>query len=259
LEQTLYLGWVSIIFAAIAIKKYRTLPEYLFYIKFLIFLALAAFLVSMPPYFDLLLFKAYFPSFLLYKVLPMFRAYARFGILVILSTMTLAGFGIKFSMDLLKDSPTKLISLKLAIIALILFEFINIPPLHCTNLDDKIPLVYSWLRDQPGDFAIAEYPMRSGDTSEGYINLNYLFYQRIHQKKLIESVLPVPEALKIRDRITDITVPGAVPQLKKMGIKYVIVHLDRYRTEEEPLALKQVRDLRLVKVLDKDEIYELLP
>ena len=64
-----------------------------FYVKLFLFITFVGILFSMPPYWNFGIFKIYFPSFFMYKILPMFRAYARFGILVMLSISVLAGIG----------------------------------------------------------------------------------------------------------------------------------------------------------------------
>jgi hypothetical protein len=266
LEQTLYLGWVSIIFAFLAIKKYKFIPcadtsrtkcSFYFQIKFLIFLTLAGFLFSLPPYIDLFFLKIYLPSFFLYKIIPMFRAYARFGILLILATTTLAGFGIAWTLDSFKNNPIKKNVLKFLVVIFILFEFNNIPPLHCVDLNSNIPLVYSWLKNQPDDFGIIEYPLKKGDTSEGYANLDYLLFQRVHQKKIFDATIPQSDALKIREKVSNLASDESIALLKLLGLKYVIVHLADYGIGEEPLNLSRFHALKLLKKIGSDEIYEL--
>ena len=49
------------------------------------------------------------PSFFMYKILPMFRAYCRFGIVVELAVAVLAGFGLKFFLRDLSHREQKLL------------------------------------------------------------------------------------------------------------------------------------------------------
>ena len=76
------------------------------------------------------------PSFFMYKMLPMFRAYCRFGIVVMLAVAVLAGFGLKEIISKLKAQSSKLIVTAL-LCGLDLFEFWNWPPYmeieHCKN------------------------------------------------------------------------------------------------------------------------------
>ena len=123
-EHTLYLGWVPLILAFVALRRwrrkgkeskksgtvpFRDSPFYRddFYIGFFVFLAVAAWLFSQPPWWNIFGFKIYMPSFFMYKILPMFRAYCRFGIVVMLAVAVLAGFGLKFFLERFKSQRTK--------------------------------------------------------------------------------------------------------------------------------------------------------
>ncbi|MFH1202701.1 MAG: hypothetical protein V1674_07485 [Candidatus Omnitrophota bacterium] len=278
IEQTLYLGWVPLILAFAAFKyrkKNKALREARgerretdnvnFYIELFSFSALVAFLFSFPPYINLGLFKIYFPSYFMHKILPMFRAYARFGILVMLCVSVLAGFGLKFILEKIKTSRTKVV-FTFFISCLVLFEFTTIPPFHATDLSKNIPEVYSWLKDQKGDLVIAEYPLGESGIGETYINLDYLLYQRIHQKRLINGAVPGTYAFKIRDKILRITDPGVPSALSWLGVKYVILHLEVYKSGMDRLAsdvigevpdLKKFNGFKLVRQFKDTEVYEI--
>jgi len=280
IEQTLYLGWTPLIFAFIAFKvwnkkrKNKQLAvnsEQLtekdnFYIGFFIFSAILAFLFSLPPYFNLWIFKIYFPSFFMYKILPMFRAYARFGILVMLCVSVLAGFGLKYILERIRSQKNKF-AFSTFIIFLVLFEFTNIPPFHATDIS-KPPSVYQWLKGQRGDFAIAEYPLgESMQLSESAVHLDYIFYQRIHQKKLINGAQIGTYAYKIKEKINKIMDAQTPGILKWLGAKYVVIHLDRYKTAEDSDAmdiigeapdLSKQKGLKLVKKFNDVEVYEVV-
>ena len=86
-----------------------------FYIGFFVFLYLAGCGISQPPRWDIFGFKLYMPSFLCIKILPMFRAYCRFGIVVERAVAVLAGFWLKF---FLSDSSRK--KQEVAVTALVL-------------------------------------------------------------------------------------------------------------------------------------------
>jgi hypothetical protein len=279
IEQTLYLGWTPLIFAFIAFRVWRKRRKNKqltvnreqstkdnFYIGLFIFSAIFAFLFSMPPYANLGIFKIYFPSFFLYKVLPMFRACARFGILVMLCVSVLAGFGLKYILERIKTHQ-KRFAFTTLITCLILFEFTNIPPFRTFDIS-KSPEVYIWLSKQKGDFAIVEYPL--GETvgpGEADMPYDYLFYQRVHQKKLINGAKIGTYAYKIKQKINKIMSPETPGILKWLGAKYTIIHLDKYKTSEDSEAMEiigEVPDLRkqvglkFVKKFDDVEVYEVV-
>ena len=270
IEQTLYLGWIPILLALIA-WKYRTSAkaknynDKKFYIKLLLFIAVGSVLFSMPPYFNLGIFKIYFPSFLMYKILPMFRAYARFGLLAILSVSILAGIGLKYLFENNKFTKQRT-ALAFLLIFLILVEFNNIPPFRSFDLS-KPPEVYAWLSKQKGDFIVAEYPLGEASSVETFVDLDYLLYQRIHQKKILNGAKPGTEADSIKQKLFKITDPNVSRILGSLGVKYVILHLQRYREGTNKKAvdiigevpdLTDKKGLKLVKKFGDDEVYEVM-
>lgn len=272
IEQTLYLGWVPIILAFIAFRRWRRTRKLKiedkddFIIGFFIFSAIAGFLFSMPPYFNLGIFKIYFPSFFMYKILPMFRAYARFGVLVMLCVSVLAGFGLKYILERIRTTK-KRFAFTALVSCLILFEFTNIPPFHVTDIS-KPPLVYQWIKEQKGDFAIVEYPLgESVGPGESAIPNDYLFYQRVHQKKMINGAQIGTYAYKVKQKISKIMAPQIPGILSWLGARYVIVHLDRYKTSEDLDAmevlgevpdLSKQKGLKFVKRFNSVEVYEVI-
>lgn len=271
IEQTLYLGWIGIILSVIAVRKKGflnfgikkdELDKFKFNKALFIFTFFLAVFFSMPPYWNFLLFKVYFPSFFIYKIFPAFRAYARFGVLAVLAISVLAGYGV----NRLILARKKRYVIVLLISFLVLVDFINIPPLKATEID-KCPAVYSWLAEQKGNFAIIEYPIKLGDTSEGYVNLDYLLYQRFHQKAIVNGASPGTEGYAIKQKIVKIADEKTPRILSALGVKYAIVHLSHYRESNNAEAadiigeipdLSRLKGLRLVKKLGEDEVYEVI-
>ncbi len=237
-EHTLYLGWVPMILAFVAFRIWRkrrkevkigTVPfgdsPYFredFYIGFFVFLAIAAWILSQPPWWDILGFKIYMPSFFIYKILPMFRAYCRFGIVVMLAVAVLAGFGLKFILERFKTRKSK-IAIAVLFWGLVLFEFWNWPPYRVIDLS-RVPAVYYWLKALPGDFAIAEYPLDTEGPNE-----KYKFFQTEHGKKIINGTIPSTYANKITQTITKLSKPHTAGVLRWMGVRYVLVHAEDYK------------------------------
>ena len=148
----------------------------------------------------------------------------------------------------------------------ILFEFNNIPPFHVTDVS-RPPAVYSWLAEQKGDFIIAEYPIGEATAGETYVELDYLFYQRVHRKKLINGAIPGTKAYDVTQKIIRIADEETPKLLSSLGVKYIVVHLDRYREGTNKKAVDIVGEvpdllksegLRLVKRFGSDEIYEVI-
>jgi len=231
-EHTLYLGWVPLILAFVAFRKWRRERRLRaksqepraredFYISFFIFLAVVAWFFSQPPWWNIFGFKIYMPSFFMYKILPMYRAYCRFGIVLMLAVAVLAGFGLKFILLKLKAENLKLF-VTILFCVLVLFEFWNYPPYKVIDVS-KVPAVYYWLQGQPGDFVIAEYPLDADSPNE-----MYKFYQTKHEKKIINGTIPETEANRIAKTLTKLSEKSTASKLKEWGVKYAVVHRDGY-------------------------------
>ncbi|MBI5873607.1 MAG: hypothetical protein HZB36_05635 [Candidatus Omnitrophica bacterium] len=275
IEQTLYLGWVPLILAFYAYKQWKSrrldpkkFPEYVssadnYLIGLFLFLAWLFFILSMPPYVNLIFFKIYFPSYLLHKVFPMFRAYARFGMLVSLCVSILAGYGLKYLLLKIKR-PSLAFLFTAGVCVITLFEFTNIPPWRVADIS-KTPAVYHWLASQDGDFIIAEYPMTKGIPGEAQENYDYLFYQTRHKKRMVNGAMPGTNAHLVKEKILKIEDQKTLSILKDLGVKYVILHSELYKTGEYMDAVdvvghvpSAIKGLKLVKSFDNDLVYEVL-
>src|SRR3989338_4848124 len=270
-EHTLYLGWVPLTLAFIAFRIWRRSrkspgrqgftrgsPENNredFYIGFFVFLAFAAWLFSQPPWWDIFGFKLYMPSFFMYKILPMFRAYCRFGIVVMLAVAVLAGYGLKFILERFKSRKTK-VAITALFCGLVLFEFWNWPPYKVIDIS-KVPAVYYWIKEQPKDIVIADYPLDADSPNE-----LYKFFQTAHEKKIINGTIPGTHANKVAQEIRRLSQPKTASILKWMGVKYVVVHKDDYlktdliEDKEDMERIPQNQGLKFVKSFPPQECPE---
>lgn len=277
-EQTLYLGWIPLVLALGAFltwkQRRRTLQtsrvyidtEENFLIGFFLFSALLMFFFSLPPFLDLAVMKIYFPSFFLHKLFPMFRAYARCGLFVILCVSILAGFGAKFILEKIKSKALRNV-LTFFLLSGIAFEFTNVPPWRVTDTTASIPEIYQWLSRQKGDFIIAEYPMPTAVAGEASENYDYMFYQTIHEKKMVNGASPGTKYFGIRQKISKLDHPQTAGILKALGVKYILVHLDLYRSGEYKEATDIVGDVphledaagyRFVAAFGQDLVYQVM-
>ncbi|RJP28958.1 MAG: hypothetical protein C4533_03965 [Candidatus Omnitrophota bacterium] len=224
-EHTLYLGWFALLLAIYAFNKRNTSPENKGYIKFFVFLALFVWLFSQPPWWNIGHLKLYMPSFFMYKILPMFRAYCRFGSVLMLAVAVLAGFGSKLLFKKFKSRIAKWLIFLISII-LILFDFWSWPPYKIMDVS-AVPEVYTWIKALPEGSIIAEYPMDIIGPAE-----MYKLYQTKHEKKIINATLPGTYAHKIIEkisRLSDFETAGILSWLK---VRYVIVHRNKYLDSE---------------------------
>ncbi|MDD4938553.1 MAG: hypothetical protein PHE18_02205 [Candidatus Omnitrophica bacterium] len=230
-EHALYLGWTPLFLAFFALRSWRKRrkswgPEYQgteenFYIGFSLLLLITAWLFSQPPWWKIGPVKIFMPSFFMYKLLPMYRAYCRFGILVMLAVAMLAGFGSKFILEKLKRKRDRILAASLFTFA-VLFEFWNWPPYKVIDIS-AAPSAYDWLKAQPEELVVAEYPLDDDSPNE-----MYKYYQTKHEKKLINGSTPGTYANQVAKTLKKLSLPETAEKLKTMGVKYAIVHRDDY-------------------------------
>jgi hypothetical protein len=171
---------------------------------------------SAPPYATVPLHKIYFPSHFLYRFFPMFRSYARFGVLVLLCFSILAAFGFKLLLEKANSCRWRVI-LTIFAFCLLSFEFLDIPPFH--NVDVNTLPVYEWLAKQPGDFAILVYP-------EDNSNFD-LLAQRVHRKRFLNPKgRTSPEIRSLYGNISNLTTPETIEKLRRWGVRYIVVRRD---------------------------------
>lgn len=236
IEQTLYLGLVPIflLFVGVRLARNKSFSEERHKL-FLVFIggSVVMLILSAPPYVPIGPIKVPLPSYLLYPIFPMFRAYARSGIFVNLLLSCAAAVvlsQIKFIYPFLKKKVALLF-----IWSFLIFDYWSISPDLFASVAP--PGVYQWLKNQPGDFIVAEYPMIPYNEAAYY---QYPFWQRIHGKRMVNGALPqCREAWKIYNAIQDFSRPGVVEILRNCGVKYVIVHPLLYKEGPIPSPIKR--------------------
>ncbi|MBA7669060.1 hypothetical protein ES703_77187 [subsurface metagenome] len=223
-------------------------------VSFFLFAGIVALIFSHSPYTEIGNFRILFPSYFIYKVFPMFRCYARFGIVVMLCVSVLAGIGLASILKKMKSAKRRRVFLSIVLL-LIFIEFAPTLPAPMVNAVNPPP-VYEWFSKQEGDFTIVEYPIET--------DYEYLFWQRIHQKRMVNGALPGTYADEVRKEIVDILKPETPGILKYLGARYVILHPDKYLKSEDVPVIGEVPDvskqrgLRLIKTFEEARVYEVI-
>lgn len=256
-EHALFLGFLPMFLAFWALINWKKKGEEGegFNFRFFAWLLLVSWLFSQPPWWNIFGIKLYMPSFFMYKIIPLFRAYCRFGIVVMFAVAVLAGFGLKFILSGFRSQRTKNVITGIAC-ALILFEFWNYPPYKIIDVS-KFPQAYHWLKEQPGDFTIAEYPLDADSPNE-----RYRFYQTKHNKKMINFTGPGTYANRVARTITKLSEPDTCGILKWLGVRFVLVHKMDYTNSGLMVNLKELEDiqknpdLKFVKSFENIDVYE---
>ncbi|KKM78947.1 hypothetical protein LCGC14_1354870 [marine sediment metagenome] len=256
-EQTLYLGYIPLTLALLAIALRRKKKSGKgedettnFATGFFIFGAFVALWFSVSPTLEIAGANIPMPSYFTYKIVPMFRVYARFGNVALLFIAALAGIGASFLFRRISKARY-LYPVMLIIIILISMEFTNIPPYRVSDVS-AVPAAYDWLSKQKGKFTIVDYPMYSNIEGGHY---SYLFFQRVHKKNLVNGTDTGTESDKLRLQLLDIKDPRVARMLKFLKVKYIVVHPDLY-PEEERSKLNDLKALKLIGKFGNDYVYK---
>ncbi|MCK5305564.1 MAG: hypothetical protein KAJ66_00335 [Candidatus Omnitrophica bacterium] len=235
-EYNLFLGFFVIIMSIYTHRLWRNSKkaeiadakkseEMDFSIKFFIALAVVAFSFSLYPVYNLFGMEIHLPSSFIYNIVPFFRSIGRFGIVLMLALSVLTAFGIRFLLEIDRIAKLKKV-LVIMFSVIILFEFLYIPPNKIANTAPTEE-VYFWLKEQPAETLIVEYPIEEDDT------VIYLFNQRVHQKKLVNGAPKGTEAYSTNEKIRDILNPQTKNILNKLDVSYVVIHFSKYSQQSE--------------------------
>jgi hypothetical protein len=230
-ENSLFLGYVPLALALVAIaaaglrRRAAALETAFFSVSdsrrlVCAFTASAAvaFLLSMPPSATVGSARVYLPSHLVFKVLPQFRAFARFGVIVTLCVAVLAGYGIK--VILLNRRFSRRATVVASLLALlILLEFTIVPPFYVLDTD-RADGYSRWLEKHGAGGAAAVYPLYAKDDFDNYA---YFFQQRLHGRELVNGADPGSEAEMYRQSVLDLYNEATPGLLKRLGADYLVV------------------------------------
>ncbi len=163
LEQQVSLGWGIVALGLIAILRWVPAgripqPASFAYVPVLVVVAVAALVCSLSPERTFGAFTFVRPSALLYGVVPMFRSYARFGLVVQLMAALLAGIGVD---RLLRAGTARARFACAALVVLAAGEYMVWPP---AAWRDVLPTsAHRWVLRQPGRLQVLDCAPPTGD------------------------------------------------------------------------------------------------
>jgi hypothetical protein len=151
------------------------------------------------------------------------RAPARLGIFVVMFLGVIAGFGYVALTDQLKASRRRIVLA--AIVAGLLVEYHV--RLELIPYPNTAPEVYQRLAEQPVG-VVAEFPVAAANFSDA--GAEYEYMSTFHWFPLVNGYSGVypPSYLARRDKLEHFPSPSSLAQLRHDGVRYVIVHSDRY-------------------------------
>lgn len=171
------------------------------------------FILSMPPYFTVEKTRIYLPSELVHRMLPLFRSYSRFSLMVLFCTLVLTAYGLAGLLE--RGWFKKHTALFVATLAvLVLFEYTIVPPFRYTEVKPPLP-AYAWLAGQEYAGPVAAYPM----DQKGWYVYQQLFEQTVHAKKMINAG-GLPYGVEPQYQyLMDLTHPYTPRVLASLGVK----------------------------------------
>jgi hypothetical protein len=201
LEQQLSLGWGIIALALVTIawwvmRDRRAAP--LTYVPVMVLVGIVAFVCSLAPEQRIGAFTFAAPGAMLHDTVPMFRSYARFGVIVQLMTVLLAGIAV----DGLLRSGARARLVAAALLALAVAEYAVAP--SALSRDALPTAAHRWVVEQAGDMRVMDCVPRDQESS----SLAWLTSGRI-------TVLSEP--------ITDCAEPNFAHKLAAHAFTHVLV------------------------------------
>ncbi len=218
---------------------------------FYVILTLLTVGLALGPPFGLWQYVYWMPGF------NFIRASSRFTLLALLGLAVLAGYG--FDM-LTKRTTARSRWMAAAVLTVLLVVEYAGMPMGFTATRYEIPPVDRWLATQPKPFAIAEVPVHSEQDQVDYMNHSTAHWQRTVQGYHGWRPAFHTELNEMMERFPD---EASLARLNKIGVRYVVVHQERYSAEEwarvEDALARFAPRLRLEHAEGAGRVYSLVP
>jgi len=158
------------------------------------------------------------PAQMLTNAAPFWRAYSRFGILIMLAMLLLACRSLEFLQNRIKG-PARCFLVGIATIILIVELPVRLPQ---QTLEFKTPDYVAYLSHVDG--IIVNYPLAMSNDGLVY---QRRFWQRKHQLPMINGYIDTDRSL-IDNSLEDVRKPGISGKLFALGVKWVIIDWSLY-------------------------------
>ncbi len=179
------------------------------------------------------------PGLFLFQYFPLYdkmRALARFGFFALFFISVLAGLGAAWLMQKLPER--RRIVVALVLLGLILVDFYPGPYATLARIDAR-PVDY-WLAQQPGDGAVAQFPI------DQEVDQDQVYNSSVHGKPYIGGFFSanVPsQYLDVRPALSEFPSTDAITTLRRLGVEYMVVDASQY--VDFSLVDRQIRALGL--------------
>lgn len=230
-ELSLYLGLTTIILAIIGIiglkRKPFLHPNAARWASFWLLLAIVGLYFSFAPTIDLFGFQLSTPGAALFDRFPLLRVYSRFGLLVLIPTAILAGFGVAWLAARVRKNSSRWTMVG-ALSVLLVSDLLALPKDRLIAVDQaSAPTVYQWLASPEATAVggIAEYPLVPPEEPDGY---SYQLWARIHPHHTLNLDYIQTGDTEERAQLADLNRPDTLTRLRAKGVTHVLIHTEKY-------------------------------
>jgi hypothetical protein len=232
-ETSLFVGWLTLLLAifwiAYALTRRTKLgDQQAFATVALAAIVLVGLVCSLPsplPHTGIPM-----PARFIWQLAPEFRVSSRFIAIVMTGLVPLASF----SLEAIRSSLTRATNLRRAapvlavtvcVVAWLLsyLELAFAPPAITTRLTPPPP-EYALVKSAPPGI-LAEYPLASADQA---VNSDYVFWQRIHGRPLLNGAPAGTLADEVRETVVDPASPGTAADLAALHVAVIVTRPTTY-------------------------------
>jgi hypothetical protein len=189
------------------------------------------------------------------------RVPSRLTLMTMLGLAVLAGAGLD---SLLRRLPGRRRRLLSGVVTAVLIAEFAAFPLRTRAFAVDIPAVDLWLATQPTPFVVAEVPVRDPTrVRSARLHSTYMLHSMAHWQPTVNgySGYLTGRAGGLYRRLTRFPDEPSLRALEKLGVNYVVVHLDLYRPVERAALEERLRQwssrLRLRYAADAGRVYAL--
>ena len=246
-ETSLYVGWVSLAFAAgfvlFVLVRRRSVPgEQVYLAAALTALGIVAVIFSLPS--PLSKTDLPGPSRILWQIAPQFRVPARFVALVMTALVPLAALGLELLRRRLasRRGPGQVAAVVVCVAAIAGTSAELWVRDQTTDVTQE-PAYYGALDRVPSG-NLAEYPLAKAEQA---VNSDYLYWQRKHGRDLVNGAAQDTFAEAAGQSVLDPTSPETASELAAMGVSGIIMRPTAYAfSGGKPVPKRLGKGYRLV-------------
>ncbi len=259
-EQTLFLGWTALALALLGggvvvarvvaargdLRRQHAIP------LFFVALASVGLWLSLGP-------NAPFLPFSFFSVVPglsLFRAPARFALLVVLGVAVLGAIGFGWCLERVGTRRTS--GVLVACIGLVMLAEWRVVTPVLRAVDEPIPAIYKVLNVVPAGAVVSlpDYRLRA----EWFNRADYLLYATSHWRPIVNGYgrSEPPEYFSIVEQLSTFPSQDAAELARALGVRYFVIHTQRLGTRDPIDAALRGRDFRQVGIAGTDYLFEVV-